>query len=416
MSTTRRVAVTGMGAICGLGHNLNDTWEALINGQSGITKIEKLSVENLPVKIAGEIKNFKISEEILSSKDADRNDNFIHYALHAANEALIQSGLLSSSYSKKRIGTILGVGMGGFPFIESTIKDYVTKGKRRISPFFIPAVLPNMASGLISIHFGLQGTNYTVSSACASSGHAISAAAYEIMLGKQDAIITGGSESTICDTAIYGFAHMKALSTNNENPSQASCPFDIARDGFVIGEGAGILILEDLEKAQARGATILAEIVGIGASSDASHITAPHPEGHGAIQCIEQALLDAKISKNQINYINAHGTSTHLGDIAETKAIKSVFKENVKNINISSTKSSTGHLLGAAGGLETIFCVQAIRHGEIPPTINLQNPDPQCDLNYTANNAIKKEVEYALNNSFGFGGTNSCIILKKYKG
>ncbi len=416
MSTIKRVAITGMGTICGLGHSLDETWDALIQGRSGISNIEGIPCEDLPVKIAGEVKNFTIDPEILSEKSATRNDKFIHYALHATVEALKQANLDKTTYPATKIGTILGVAMGGFPLIENTIKEYTEKNNKRVSPFFIPSVIPNMASGLISITQGFEGVNLTVASACASSSHAITAAAQEIMLGKQDAVVTGGTEAILCPAAILGFDRMKALSRNNDNPKEASRPFDKDRNGFVIGEGAGILILENLEKAKARGATIFAEIIGHGASSDAAHITAPHPEGKGAIACMKQAIANANISPEDISYINAHGTSTGLGDMAETTAIKTVFAENAKNINISSTKSMTGHLLGAAGGLETIFCTKAIYEGVIPPTINLDNQDPNCDLNYTANKAIKKDIEYAMNNSFGFGGTNSCLILKKYKG
>lgn len=312
------------------------------------------------------------------------------------------------------IGSILGTGLGGFPSIEDTVRVYDAKGPRRVSPFFIPSFIPNMATGKISMLYNFKGINYATSSACASAGHAISAAANEIMLGRQDAILTGGSEAVISGLTISGFNSMKALSRWNDRPEQASRPFDKDRNGFVIGEGAGVLMLENLEKAQARGATILAELVGHASTADAYHITAPHPEGAGTIPCMLQALQFSGIKPEDIDYINAHGTSTPAGDIAETNAIKNTFKDHAYNLHVSSTKSMTGHLLGAAGGLESVFCIKALTDQIIPPTINLDQQDPDCDLNYVANTALKKELNYVLNNSFGFGGTNSTLIFKKF--
>jgi 3-oxoacyl-[acyl-carrier-protein] synthase II len=412
VKSLRRVAVTGIGTISGLGHNVQETWANALEGKSGVSLIESIPAENLAVKIAGEVKNFNISSDLLEPKEAPRYDKFIHFALHAANEALINANIPEGYYSPLKMGCILGVGMGGFPFIESTHKDFLEKGGRRVSPFFIPSVIPNMASGLISIHWKLMGLNYTIASACASSAHAMSAAAYEIMFGRQDMVVTGGAESVITNLTINGFNNMKALSKRNDEPARASRPFDTGRDGFVMGEGAGVLILEDYEKAVARGAKILAEVVGHGATSDANHITAPHPEGDGAYACMTQALDFAGIKKEQVGYVNAHGTSTPLGDIAETKAIKRTFGDHSKNLIVSSTKSMTGHLLGAAGGVESIFCVLALKNQIVPPTINLENQDPECDLNYAPNKPVKAKLEYALNNSFGFGGTNSSVILK----
>jgi 3-oxoacyl-[acyl-carrier-protein] synthase II len=412
VKSLRRVAVTGIGTISGLGHNVQETWANSLEGKSGVSLIESIPAENLAVKIAGEVKNFNISSDLLEPKEAPRYDKFIHFALHAANEALINANIPEGYYSPLKMGCILGVGMGGFPFIESTHKDFLEKGGRRVSPFFIPSVIPNMASGLISIHWKLMGLNYTIASACASSAHAMSAAAYEIMFGRQDMVVTGGAESVITNLTINGFNNMKALSKRNDEPARASRPFDTGRDGFVMGEGAGVLILEDYEKAVARGAKILAEVVGHGATSDANHITAPHPEGDGAYACMTQALDFAGIKKEQVGYVNAHGTSTPLGDIAETKAIKRTFGDHSKNLIVSSTKSMTGHLLGAAGGVESIFCVLALKNQIVPPTINLENQDPECDLNYAPNKPVKAKLEYALNNSFGFGGTNSSVILK----
>jgi 3-oxoacyl-[acyl-carrier-protein] synthase II len=412
VKSLRRVAVTGIGTISGLGHNVEQTWANALEGKSGVSLIESIPAENLAVKIAGEVKNFTISSDLLEAKEAPRYDKFIHFALHAANEALNHANIPEGYYSPLKMGCILGVGMGGFPFIESTHKDFLEKGGRRVSPFFIPSVIPNMASGLISIHWKLMGLNYTIASACASSAHAMSAAAYEIMFGRQDMVVTGGAESVITNLTINGFNNMKALSKRNDEPQRASRPFDTARDGFVMGEGAGVLVLEDYEKAVARGAKILAEVVGHGATSDANHITAPHPEGDGAYACMTQALDFAGIKKEQVGYVNAHGTSTPLGDIAETKAIKRTFGDHSKNLIVSSTKSMTGHLLGAAGGVESIFCVLALKNQIVPPTINLENQDPECDLNYAPNKPVKAKIEYALNNSFGFGGTNSSVILK----
>lgn len=410
-----RVAITGMGAMCGLGHTLPEVWGNIVEGKSGISKIENIDAEKVPVKIAGEVKNFELSEELMPAKEASRYDKFVHYSLHSANEAFKASGLADNNpYSPERMGSILGVGMGGFPIIESTHSIFLEKGARRVSPFFIPAIIPNMSTGVLSIQLGLKGTNYSVSSACASAAHAISSAADEIRLGRHDVMVTGGAESVITYLTLSGFASMKAVSRRNDEPEAASRPFDTGRNGFVMGEGAGILILEDLEKAKARGATIYGEVIGYGSSSDAHHITAPEPEGNGASLCMKNAINDAGISPDKIGYINAHGTSTPLGDIAETKAIKKTFGDHAYNLNVSSTKSMVGHLLGAAGGIESIFCVMALHDGVIPPTINLEDQDPECDLNYTPNKAEKKQVDYALNNSFGFGGTNSSLIFKRY--
>jgi len=408
-----RVAVTGMGAICGLGHNLDEIWSNALAGKSGISTLERQNTENWPVTFGGEIKNFKLSTELMDLKDQDRFDLFNQYALHSTDEALKKSGLLEAKYPAEKIGIIFGTGLGGFPHIEANHKIFLEKGARRVSPFFIPSVIPNMPEGLISIKWGFKGINFALASACASSAHAIGVAATEIMLGRQDAMITGGTEGVITGYTIAGFASMKALSKRNEEPHKASRPYDTDRDGFVMGEGAGILVLENYEKAKARGAKIIAEVIGFGASSDAYQITAPHPEGLGALICMNQALEMSGIKKEDIGYINAHGTSTPLGDIAETQAIKKVFGNHAYDLRVSSTKSMTGHLLGAAGGLESIFCLKALETGMLPPTINLDNQDPQCDLNYVANKPQKTDPQFALNNSFGFGGTNSSTIFKK---
>ncbi len=414
MIKTNRVAVTGVSALCGLGHTMDEVWNAVTQGKSGISTIENISEDMWPVQFAGRVQNFEISEEILDKKEQKRFDLFIHYALHSADEAIKKAGLLEAGYDPTMIGSILGTGLGGFPMIEDMTMIYNEKGPRRVSPFFIPAFIPNMGAGKISMKYNFQGVNYATSSACASASHAIGAAASEIMLGRQDAMITGGSEAVITGLTMAGFSSMKALSKWNDKPQAASRPFDVDRNGFVMGEGAGILILENLEKAKARGAHIIAEVVGFGATADAYHITSPHPEGAGTVPCMQQALKHAGITTEAIDYINAHGTSTPLGDIAETTAIKKVFGDHAYKLSVSSTKSMHGHLLGAAGGLESVLCVKALEEGIIPPTINLENQDPECDLNYTPNTMVKKDIEYALNNSFGFGGTNSTTIFKKY--
>ena len=413
--TSKYVAITGMGTICGLGHNLRDTWEGLSQGKSGLSRIEGIPVDDLPVQIAGEVKNFQMSDEVLPLKEHSRYDKFIHFALHSAHEAWKHSGLADCSvYSQEQIGCILGVGIGGFNFIEDNYNILSSRGPRRIPPFFIPGLIPNMASGLISIKLGLKGISYTLSSACASAGHAISAACAEITSGRHKVIITGGAESTISRLTLVGFSNMKALSKNNASPQEASRPFDVARDGFVMGEGAGVMVLEDGQQAEQRGATIYAEIRGYGTSSDAYHISAPDPSGQQTSRCMQMAMDSAGIKKEQVGHINAHGTSTPLGDIAETKAIKKAFADHAKKLQISSTKSMVGHLLGAAGGIETIFTAMALYHDLLPPTINLIRQDPECDLDYIPLKARKSSVEYALNNSFGFGGTNSSLLLKKH--
>ncbi len=410
---TNRVAITGIGAMCGLGNSMDEVWKNLIAGKSGISTMENVDLTNWPVQFAGQVKDFEISEDILDKKQQKRFDRFIHFALHCTDEAMKQANL-ENAYDPLMVGSIFGTGLGGLPEIEKTAITLHEKGPRRISPFFIPAFIPNMAPGMISMKYGFKGVNYATSSACASASHAIGAAANEIMLGRQDAVITGGSEAVLTNLSMAGFSSMKALSKWNDKPSEASRPFDKDRNGFVMGEGAGIIILENLEKAKARGANILAELVGHGATADAYHITSPHPEGEGTVPCMQQALRDAGIKPEDIDYINAHGTSTPLGDIAETNAIKNVFGDHAYKLTVSSTKSMHGHLLGAAGGLESVICIKALIEGVIPPTINLENQDPECDLNYTANRAVEKDMIYALNNSFGFGGTNSTTIFKKY--
>lgn len=412
---SNRVAITGLGSVCSLGQSLDEVWGNAIEGRSGTSTLEQIDLGECPVQIGGEVKNFEVSEDIVSAKEARRYDRFILMALKAGHEAMSDSGLVvENPYEKLKCGAVLGVGMGGFPEIEKTNAIFNEKGPRRVSPFFIPAVIPNMTTGLMGIKYGLMGLNYSVASACASSNHALSTAFYEIQSGRHDMMISGGAESVFAQLTVWGFNNMKALSRRSDEPHRASRPFDVDRNGFVMGEGAGVLILENLEKAKARGAKIYAEVVGVGASADGHHITAPHPEGLGAIACMNQAMELYGIPKDAIDYVNAHGTSTPLGDIAETKALKKLFGEHAYKFKVSSTKSMTGHLLGAAGGIESVFCAKALETGMIPPTINLENQDPECDLDYTANKAVKADPEYALNNSFGFGSTNSTLVFKAH--
>ncbi len=412
------VAVTGLGCVSPIGSNTDETWNNALAGKSGVSSISLIDTSSLAVKFAGEVKPFSPQEEAFSPRDVDRFDRFNLLAMQAAFEAISDSGLMNcigKNYQREDIGTIFGVGLGGLPLIERTKEVFDSRGPRRVSPFFIPGVIPNMPPGLISLQYGFTGVNYHISSACASASHAISASCREILSGRQKVMITGGAESAISHLGLQGFISMKALSTRNLNPSEASRPFDQGRDGFVMGEGSGVIVLEDLESAKSRGAQIYALVTGHGATSDAHHITAPHPEGIGAANCMGQAIISAGIDKSEIDYINAHGTSTPLGDIAETMAIKNTLGNKAYDVNISSTKSMTGHLLGAAGGIESIFCIKSIQEGKIPPTINLENQDPNCDLNYTANSFVKRKVRHALNNSFGFGGTNSSIIFSSLK-
>lgn len=410
-----RVAVTGLGSVNCLGTNLTSTWDAMINGRSGISTLAPIDdglAFDFPVKIAGIVQNYQIAEELLSAKERDRYSKFIHYALDSAVQAYKHAKLDPAHYPLTRQGCILGVGMGGLPEIEKEDREFIKKQKAKTSPFFITSIISNMAPGLISIKLGLQGANFAVTSACASAGHAISSAYNLIQLGQQDMILCGGAEAVTSKLTLGGFHTIKALSTRDVAPELASCPFDANRDGFVMADGAAVLVLENYQKAVARGATILAEIVACGFSSDANHITAPHPEGIGASNSMNMALELAKLSPSDIDYINAHGTSTPLGDKIESDAIKKIFGTQAFKVNVSSTKSMTGHLLGAAAAIESLACVMALQDGIIPPTINLHTPDSACDLNYTPNTAVKKKLHYVMNNSFGFGGTNSTIIFK----
>jgi 3-oxoacyl-[acyl-carrier-protein] synthase II len=407
------VVVTGLGLVTPLGIGVDETWPALCAGKSGIAEITQFDASNFDTRIAGEVKNFR-AEDFLSKKEARRTGFFIAYAIAAARMATEDSGLVIDSSNAERVGIITGCGLGGLLGLEQTARVLDKKGPKRVSPFFIPMMIGNMAPGMISIHLGAKGPNSSIATACAAGSHAIGDAYNVIKRGEADAMITGGVESVITPTCVAGFGAMKALSTRNDEPEKASRPFDRDRDGFVVGEGCGILVLESLDRALDRDARIYAEVVGYGMSGDGFHMTAPSPEGEGAARCMEAALLDAGIDYAEIGYINAHGTSTPLNDVYETLAIKSVFKERAQHIAVSSTKSMTGHLLGGAGGVETVFTALTLYHGIIPPTINLDNPDNECDLDYVPNVARKSDVKAAMTNSFGFGGTNASLILKQY--
>ena len=410
---SKRVVITGLGLITPLGIGVDDTWTALCKGQSGIAEITRFDASGFDTKIAGEVKNFH-PEDFLLKKEAKRTQTFIAYAVAASRMAVEDSGLKIDKTNEDRIGVVTGCGLGGLHLLEETTVILQKKGPKRVTPFFIPMMIGNMAPGMISIYLGPKGPNSSIATACASGTHAVGDAFKIIKRGWADAMITGGVESVITPTCIAGFNAMKALSVRNDEPEKASRPFDRDRDGFVIGEGCGILVLETLESALERGARIYAEICGYGMSGDGFHMAAPAPDGEGAARCMAAALDDAGIPNRRIDYINAHGTSTRLNDVYETKAIKSVFKEKAPFIPVSSTKSMTGHLLGGAGGIETVFTALTISEGIIPPTINLDHPDEACDLDYVPNIARKTDVNTAMTNSFGFGGTNAALILNRY--
>ncbi len=408
----RRVVVTGIGLVTPLGTGTEATWQAAIAGKSGIGPITRFPVAELPSRIAGEVKGFDV-EKYLDKKEVRRNDPFIHYAMAAADLALDDAGLPKENLGE-RVGVVIGSGMGGLGGLEETKLTLHERGYRKVSPFFIPSIIINLAAGQVSIRTGASGPNWAPVSACATGNHAIGESARTIMHGDADVMICGGSEATITPLGIVGFVSSRALSERNDAPEKASRPFDKDRDGFVPGEGAGILILEELEHARARGARIYCEVSGYAATADAYHITSP--SGDGAVRAMKRCLEDAQLNPEQIGYVNAHGTSTPVGDIAETKAIKTVFGDWAKNgLMVSSTKSMTGHLLGAAGGVEAGLSALAIFHGILPPTINLENPDPECDLDYIPNTARQKQVDAVLSNSFGFGGTNAVIALTKVR-
>ena len=411
----RRVVITGMGIVSPVGNTISDAWDNLLNGKSGITRITRFDASALASQIAGEVKDFDITQYMIV-KEARRMDIFIHYGMAAAMQAVKDAGIedvTNSEIDPDRIGVNIGSGIGGLPMIEKTDAVYHKKGPRKISPFFIPSTIINMIAGNLSIKYNFRGPNLAIVTACTTATHCIGNSARMIEYGDADLMVAGGAESCVTPLAVGGFASAKALSTRNDDPGTASRPWDTERDGFVLGEGAGILVLEEMEHAKRRKAKIYAEVVGFGMSADANHMTAPCEDGEGAARCMTAALKNSCLDASEVNYINAHGTSTQLGDIAETTAVKRCFGEQAKKLVMNSTKSMTGHLLGAAGGVEAIFTALAIHHQISPPTINIFNQDPQCDLDYVPNTARKMKIEVALSNSFGFGGTNGTLILKK---
>jgi len=414
--TDHRVVVTGLGVVSSLGQQMDAFWNNLLAGQCGIDKITSFDVSDYDCKIAAEVKDFNPATAFPSPKEMRRTDRFSQFGVFAAHQALLDSGMELDKLNRDEIGVFIGSGIGGLHTVEEQHKILLSKGPGRLSPFMIPMLILNMASGMFSMYQKLRGPNVATCSACATSTHAIGEAWRTIKMGDAKAIFAGGAEATIVPIGIGGFCAMKAMSTRNDEPKRASRPFDKERDGFVMGEGAGVLVLEELEHAKARGAKIYCEVVGYGSTADASHITAPSPEGEGAARCMKMALRSAGLNPADISYINAHGTSTPQGDICETQAIKSVFGSHAKTLAVSSTKGATGHMLGAAGAVEMAVCCKAIQTGVVPPTINYENPDPECDLDYVPNTAREMTVNAIVNNSFGFGGHNASIVAKKFAG
>jgi len=409
----RRVVVTGLGAVTPVGLNVKDTWKNILAGQSGVEALTDFDgIESFPTRFGASIKNFDITT-IIPKKDAKKMDTFIHYGIAAGKEAIEDSGLEITEENAERIGVAIGAGIGGLPGIEAGYDAYLKGGPRKISPFFVPSNIINMIAGNLSIMFGMKGPNIAIATACSSGTHNISSAGRMIQYGDADVMIAGGAEMSTSKTGLGGFAAARALSTRNDDPAAASRPWDKDRDGFVLGDGAGIVVLEEYEHAIKRGATIYAELVGSGMSSDAYHMTSPSLGGEGAARCMKNAMKDADLEPEQVDYINAHGTSTPAGDAGETQAIRAAFGSAADSVAVSSTKSMIGHLLGAAGGVEAVFSVLAIRDQVAPPTINLDNPDPECDLDYVPNVARKMKIDVAMSNSFGFGGTNGTVIFKK---
>ncbi|WP_027897027.1 beta-ketoacyl-ACP synthase II [Zestomonas thermotolerans] len=411
----RRVVVTGLGMVSPLGTDVPSTWQGILAGRSGIALIEHTDLSAYSTRFGGSVKGFDV-EPYLSLKEARKLDLFIQYGLAASFQAVRDSGLEVSDANRERIGVVMGSGIGGLTNIENTCRTLFEQGPRRISPFFVPGSIINMISGFLSIHLGLQGPNYAITTACTTSTHCIGMAARNIAYGEADVMIAGGAEMAACGLGIGGFAASRALSTRNDDPQAASRPWDKDRDGFVLSDGAGAMVLEELEHAKARGATIYAELIGFGMSGDAYHMTLPPEDGAGAARCMKNALRDAGLNPEAVDYINAHGTSTPAGDLAEAAAIKSVFGEHAYRLSVSSTKSMTGHLLGAAGAVEAIFSVLAIRDRIAPPTINLDEPDEGCDLDFVPHQAREREIDVALSNSFGFGGTNGTLVFRRFNG
>ena len=408
----RRVVVTGLGIVSPVGIGVSAAWDAITNGRSGIGPITRFDASAFNTRIAGEVKGFDPAQ-FMSGKEARRYDTFVHFGIAAAKEALADAGIAPNPANPERYGLSIGSGIGGLPLIQETYADLLKGGPRKISPFFIPGSIINMISGLVSIEYGLQGPNLAAVTACSTANHCIGESMRKIEYGDADVMIAGGSEAAICELGIGGFNASRAVSTRNDDPTAASRPWDVDRDGFVLGEGAGVLVIEELEHAKARGAKIYCELIGYGVSGDAYHVTAPREDGDGARRCMLNALKNARLDTTDIEYVNAHGTSTPLGDIAEATAVKAAFGEHAKKLMVSSTKSMTGHLLGAAAGIEAIFTILAMKHGVIPPTINLHKQDPAVDLDLVPNTARQANVNVVMSNSFGFGGTNSTLIFKR---
>ena len=411
-SKNRRVVITGLGCVSPVGNNIAEAWSAIIEGKSGIANITKFDAAPFTTHFAGEVKGFNI-EDYIPAKDARHMDSFIHFGMAAGMQAMRDCGVVVTEENADRIGVIVGSGIGGLPLIEETKADYEKRGPRRISPFFVPASIINMISGNLSIEYGLKGPNLAIVTACSTGLHCIGAAARLIEYGDADVMIAGGAEGTISPLGLGGFASARALSTRNDDPLTASRPWDRDRDGFVLGEGAGVMVVEEYEHAVARGAKIYAEVLGFGMSADAYHMTSPLEDGSGASKCVISALRNAGVNADQVDYVNAHGTSTGLGDLAEVMGIKRTFGEHAKKLVVNSTKSMTGHLLGGAGGLEAVFTVLALYHQVSPPTINIFNQDPACDLDFCANTARDMKIDVAVKNSFGFGGTNGTLVFGK---
>ena len=413
-TSERRVVITGIGVVTPLACEVDRFWELLLGGESGVSQITLLDTAKYKVHFAGEVKNFSL-DGIVEPREVKRLDRFTQFAVHAANEAVRDSGVDFDSLDRLRCGVILGSGIGGLNEIEDQIERMITKGPSRVSPFTVPKMMLNAAGGNISITYGLKGPNYAVATACASATNAMGDAMRSIRLGETDLVITGGSEAALTRMGLAAFQNMKALSTRNEEPTKASRPFDSDRDGFVLAEGSGVLVFEELEHALKRGAKIYGEVLGYGTTADAGHITAPDPDGNGAAAAMSAALADANVRPEDIDYINAHGTSTPLGDKAETTAIKRVFGDAAYQTSVSSTKSALGHSLGASGGIEAVILCKAIESSTVPPTINLDTPDPECDLDYTPNEPKPRSIKVAMSNSFGFGGHNACIVVGKFE-
>jgi len=413
LADSQRVVITGLGAITPLGLDVDSFFQGLLEGKNGISKVESFDTEKFTCKIGGEIKDFDATN-YMDPKEARRNDRFVHFAFAATKQAVADAGLNMDQEDPDRVGVFIGSGIGGMDTIEKNCIKLIEGGPRKVSPFMIPALISNMASGVIGIELGAMGPNFSIVSACATGAHAIGESLKTLRLGEADVMIAGGSEATITSLSYAGFCSMKAMSTNNDDSEHASRPFDLNRDGFVMGEGAGVVVLETLEHAKKRGAKIHCELVGYGASCDANHITAPHPEGKGLIGAMKRALHSAQLNTTDVGYINAHGTSTPYNDRFETMAVKTLFGEHMKNVPMSSTKSMTGHLLGAAGGVESVACVRMLETGILAPTINYQEPDPDCDLDYVPNEAREAKISVAMSNSLGFGGQNASLVFKTY--